>query len=360
MEVEVHPSSVGASNGNGNVEEDDYMDEDLEERMGRIHGEENGSEIVSVKPQAPEELSNDAWKIDGMSVEELEALEQLEEAEEELRKWREKKTKVRVMKKQSAAKSKKCIKMVPIPMYNCEICGHTYSKLGTLQTHWKQAHNPNAKYKCPECPKALASRQSIKKHMLSHRPETDWPVSCELCERRFQGVQELQKHFASPTHKEDEKVKPGSESLRDILNRCETQPPPEIDNETIGRVKTISKKKYKSLFEKKAPVKVISQAKAMEMRNNHISLVCCKICNRVFVGKEKYYDHTEVCTFLYFIHLVMYLISPFLCYIKFYASFPYFRSALKTPWKIEMMTMKSRLKKKLALKSFLLWDIMKK
>jgi len=91
MEVEVHPSAVGASNGNGNVEEDDYMEEDIEERMGRIHGEENGSEIVSVKPQAPEELSNDAWKIDGMSVEELEALEQLEEAEEELRKWREKK-----------------------------------------------------------------------------------------------------------------------------------------------------------------------------------------------------------------------------------------------------------------------------
>merc|ERR1712226_544592 len=92
-------------------------------------------------------------------------------------------------------------------------------------------------------------------------------------------------HFSTPAHKEDEKVKPGSESLRDILNRCETQPPPEIDNETIGRVKTISKKKYNSLFEKKAPVKVISQAKAMEMRNNHISLVCCKICNRVFVGK---------------------------------------------------------------------------
>ena len=54
------------------------MEEDIEERMGRIHGEENGSEIVSVKPQAPEELRNDAWKIDGMSVEELEALEQLE------------------------------------------------------------------------------------------------------------------------------------------------------------------------------------------------------------------------------------------------------------------------------------------
>lgn len=193
-------------------------------------------------------------------------------------------------------KSKKTLKMVPIPMYNCEICGNTYSKLGTLQTHWKQSHNPNAKYKCPECPKALASRQSIKKHMLSHRPETEWPVSCELCEKRFLGIQELQKHFSTPLHKEDEKVKPGSEGLRDIINRCETKEPPEIDNETIARVKTVSKKKYKSLFEKKAPVKVISQQKAVEMRSKNISLVCCKLCNRVFVGKDKYYDHTDECT----------------------------------------------------------------
>ena len=284
---------AGSSNGNGNAREDEYMEQDLEEKMERIHGEENGT-IVSVNPQAPEELTDDQWKIDGMSVEELEALEQLEDAEEELRRWRAKKDKIRHMKKQSGGKSKKMIKMVPIPMYNCEICGHIYSKLGTLQTHWKQAHNPNAKYKCPECPKALASRQSIKKHMLSHRPETEWPVSCELCEKRFPGIQELQKHFSTPLHKEDEKVKAGSESLRDILNRCETQAPPEIDNETIARVKTISKKKYKSLFEKKAPVKVLSQAKALEMRNKNISLVCCKLCNRVFVGKDKYYDHTDV------------------------------------------------------------------
>ena len=205
MMIEPRPIEDGAGGSNGNAREDEYMEQDLEEKMERIHGEENGT-IVSVNPQAPEELTDDQWKIDGMSVEELEALEQLEDAEEELRKWRAKKDKIRHMKKQSGGKSKKMIKMVPIPMYNCEICGHTYSKLGTLQTHWKQAHNPNAKYKCPECPKALASRQSIKKHMLSHRPETEWPVSCELCEKRFPGIQELQKHFATPLHKEDEKV----------------------------------------------------------------------------------------------------------------------------------------------------------
>ena len=279
--------------GNGTVREDEDMDEGLEEQMERIHGEENG-DVVAVAPQAPEDLEDQGWKINGMSVEELEALEQLEEAEEELRKWRAKKNKLKTMKKQTASKSKKTVKMVPIPMYNCEICGHIYSKLGILQTHWKQAHNPNAKYKCPECPKALASRQSIKKHMLTHRPESEWPVSCELCEKRFTGVQELQKHFSTPAHKEDEKVKAGSESLRDILNRCETQQPPEIDNETIQRVKTISKKKFKSLFDKKAPVKVLSQAKALEMRSKDISLVCCKICNRVFVGKDKYYEHTDV------------------------------------------------------------------
>jgi hypothetical protein len=119
-----------------------------------------------------------------------------------------------------------------------------------------------------------------------------------LCEKRFPGIQELQKHFATPLHKEDEKVKPASESLRDIINRCETKEPPEIDNDTITRVKTVSKKKYKSLFEKKAPVKVLSQGKALEMRNKNVSLVCCKLCNRVFVGKDKYYDHTDVSNFI--------------------------------------------------------------
>merc|ERR1712223_2311517 len=243
-----------------------------------------------------EDMEDQGWKINGMSVEELQALEDLDEAEEELRRWRAKKNKEKNMKKQTAAKSKKMVKMVPIPMYNCEICGHVYIKLSILQTHWKQAHNPNAKFKCPECPKALSSRQSVKKHMLSHRPESDWPVSYELCDRRFTGVQELQKHFTTPKHKEDEKVQAGSDSLKDILSRCETKPLPEIDNETIQRVKTISKKKFKSLFDKKAPVKVLSQAKALEMRNKNISLVCCKICNRVFVGKDKYEEHLDECS----------------------------------------------------------------
>ena len=299
MAVATHPGGLNmeVEMANGNVREDEEMEEDLEAKMERIHAEENG-DVVAVEPQAPEDMEDQGWKINGMSVEELEALEQLEEAEEELRRWRAKKNKIKTMKKQTAAKSKKTVRMVPIPMYNCEICGHVYSKLGILQTHWKQAHNPNAKYKCPECPKALASRQSIKKHMLSHRPENEWPVSCELCEKRFMGVPELQKHFTTPLHKEDEKVKAGSESLKVILNRCETQQPPEIDNDTIERVKTISKKKFKSLFEKKPPVKVLSQAKALEMRNKNLSLICCKICNRVFVGKDKYDEHTDVSRYL--------------------------------------------------------------
>ena len=298
----ISPPSSGGLNmevemDNGHVEEDEDMEDELEAEMNRIHDGENG-DIIAVEPQAPEDMEDQGWKINGMSVEELQALEDLDEAEEELRRWRAKKNKEKNMKKQTAAKSKKMVKMVPIPMYNCEICGHVYSKLGILQTHWKQAHNPNAKFKCPECPKALSSRQSVKKHMLSHRPESDWPVSCELCDRRFTGVQELQKHFTTPKHKDDEKVQAGSDSLKDILSRCETKPLPEIDNETIQRVKTISKKKFKSLFDKKAPVKVLSQAKALEMRNKNISLVCCKICNRVFVGLDKYEEHLDVSSFI--------------------------------------------------------------
>ena len=69
--------------GNGNVreDEDEEMEEDLEAKMERIHAEENG-DVVAVEPQAPEDMEDQGWKINGMSVEELEALEQLEEAEE--------------------------------------------------------------------------------------------------------------------------------------------------------------------------------------------------------------------------------------------------------------------------------------
>ena len=93
MAVEPHVVEDRACSSNGNIREDEFMEEDLEEKMERIHGEENGT-IVSVDPQAPEELLDQQWKIDGMSVEELEALEQLEEAEEELRRWRAKKNKI--------------------------------------------------------------------------------------------------------------------------------------------------------------------------------------------------------------------------------------------------------------------------
>ena len=104
MSVPSHPGGLNmeVEMGNGNVREDEAMDEDLEEKMERIHAEENG-EVVAVEPQAPEEMEDQGWKINGMSVEELEALEQLEEAEEELRRWRAKKNKMKNVKKQTVS-----------------------------------------------------------------------------------------------------------------------------------------------------------------------------------------------------------------------------------------------------------------
>ena len=43
------------------------------------------------------------------------------------------------------------------------------------------------KFFCPEkCGKFFETKNPIKKHLLSHRPETDWPFICLFCGKYFQ------------------------------------------------------------------------------------------------------------------------------------------------------------------------------
>ena len=58
--------------------------------------------------------------------------------------------------------------------HQCLECPAKYNKIASLEKHIQRAHNPNLKFKCPECPKMLSCKNAIKKHLLSHRPETEW------------------------------------------------------------------------------------------------------------------------------------------------------------------------------------------
>ena len=45
----------------------------------------------------------------------------------------------------------------------------------------------NGKFFCPEkCGKWYSTKMPIKKHLLSHRPKSEWPWVCLFCGRHFQ------------------------------------------------------------------------------------------------------------------------------------------------------------------------------
>eukprot|EP01083_Nonionella_stella_P023917 66151_1 len=57
----------------------------------------------------------------------------------------------------------------------------------------KSASN-NKKKQCPECFKILAHKQALNRHLLSHRPEAEWPHACNDCNKRFKTVREMKQH----------------------------------------------------------------------------------------------------------------------------------------------------------------------
>ena len=60
-----------------------------------------------------------------------------------------------------------------------ETCGAMFARERSLNSHMSRAHNPNARFPCPEgCGKMLSSQTAIQKHLLSHRPEDQWPYQC--------------------------------------------------------------------------------------------------------------------------------------------------------------------------------------
>ena len=64
-------------------------------------------------------------------------------------------------------------------VFTCPECDAKFARERSLNSHISRAHNANAKWPCPEnCGKMLSSQTAIKKHLLSHRPESEWPYQC--------------------------------------------------------------------------------------------------------------------------------------------------------------------------------------
>jgi len=88
--------------------------------------------------------------------------------------------------------------------FACEQCGRKYNNKRSHDIHVSRTHNARSKVPCPEnCGKMLTKTHGIKKHLLSHRPESEWPIGCPLCSKRFQGRTDLAAHILSKKHSQD-------------------------------------------------------------------------------------------------------------------------------------------------------------
>ena len=114
----------------------------------------------------------------------------------------------------------------PEGRHECVICGLVFTHSRSLQVHFVRLHNPKATVPCPEnCGKYFTSRAAIKKHLLSHRPEHEWPFVCLFCGKHFQARADLPKHFLTNQHVNDPRIpKPGTPQWNELMKRSEAIP----------------------------------------------------------------------------------------------------------------------------------------
>jgi len=106
---------------------------------------------------------------------------------------------------------KNVITQVKSILFVCAQCGRKCDSQKSLTRHIQRAHNVKSTVPCPEnCGKMLCSQHAIKKHLLSHRPPSEWPVSCPLCDRRFQARADIPKHLLTAKHKDENLPEVGS------------------------------------------------------------------------------------------------------------------------------------------------------
>ena len=105
--------------------------------------------------------------------------------------------------------------------HECVVCGARFAKIRSLDIHFKRSHNPKANVFCPEnCGKSFTSQAAIKKHLLSHRPQHEWPFWCEFCGKRFQARADLPKHYKTSLHKNDPRIpETGTPEWTELMRR---------------------------------------------------------------------------------------------------------------------------------------------
>ena len=112
----------------------------------------------------------------------------------------------------------KNINKSPGVVHICNICDVKFEQLKSLKIHMGRSHNEKAKFPCPEnCGKMLTSANAIKKHLLSHRPEEEWPYECPLCHKKFQARGDIPKHLMTKLHENDNIPAMGSKAWHDLI-----------------------------------------------------------------------------------------------------------------------------------------------
>ena len=112
---------------------------------------------------------------------------------------------------------------MPEGRHECVTCKAVFSHARSLQVHIGRLHNPKATVPCPEnCGKLFTEKHAIKKHLLSHRPEHEWPFVCLFCGKHMQTNFDLAKHLKTKLHVNDSRIpKAGTPEWKALIKRSE-------------------------------------------------------------------------------------------------------------------------------------------
>ena len=88
----------------------------------------------------------------------------------------------------------------------------------------RRIHNLKAAIPCPENCGRLFTNKTIKKHILSHKPEHHWPFVCLACGKHLQAKSDLVKHLQTKQHVEDSRIpKAGTQEFKEFIKRSNIQ-----------------------------------------------------------------------------------------------------------------------------------------
>lgn len=79
----------------------------------------------------------------------------------------------------------------------CRFCGAAFKRDCDLLRHTAESHSGRKAFKCPECGKELARRDSLVLHLRTHRGEK--PHRCPFCGRFFSQTSNLRVHMRKHT-----------------------------------------------------------------------------------------------------------------------------------------------------------------